>query len=140
MTLVPAYGRDYRSRAAVEADFARDRDFLIADARSRWDGKPINRSQIVGEGVREVRIRYAKLRRVAVVRVELPTCPACGDTIHRHPDGSTSCGTRGYPCEVACYAHDAARGVLPLTYEGERPSKGLQDETLAAHRRASDGS
>ncbi len=69
MTLTPAYGRDYKSKAAVLKDFNADRDFIIADAFSKWDGKPVNKSQLVAEGTKSVNLRYKGLRSIAVVQL-----------------------------------------------------------------------
>ena len=43
MTVVPAYGRDYKTAAAARADWDEGKDFLVNDHFSRWDGKPTNR-------------------------------------------------------------------------------------------------
>ena len=69
MTLTPAYGRDYKSKAAVLADFDADKDFLVADFSSPWDGKPVNKSQLVSEGFTVANVRYARLTKVAVVNL-----------------------------------------------------------------------
>lgn len=69
LTLLPAYGRDYRNKASVQADLDSNKDFILSDMRSPWDGKPINRPQLVAEGVTTVRVRYAKQRKVAVLTV-----------------------------------------------------------------------
>jgi hypothetical protein len=66
ITLTPAYGQDYKSKAEALADFNADKDFILNDFSSHWDGKPVNRSQLVG---RTVKIRYASGRRVFVVTV-----------------------------------------------------------------------
>jgi len=66
LTVTPAYGRDYRSKAAALADWEAGKDFALqgyggsgyinqADAARYSPGATVN-------------IRYAKLRRVAVVR------------------------------------------------------------------------
>lgn len=69
MTLIPAYGRDYKSSKAVQEDFHADADFLIADVMSRWHGKPVNRSQLKEAGTLRVQIRYAKMRKVTLITV-----------------------------------------------------------------------
>lgn len=69
MTLTPAYGRDYKSKKAALVDFNDGMDFIIADISSPWDGKPVNKEQLVGEGIREVNIRYKRLTQIAVVKV-----------------------------------------------------------------------
>ncbi len=67
-SLTPAYGRDYKSKAAVMADWDADKDFIIADISSPWDGKPANRSALAADGVTQtINIRYSRLRKIAVV-------------------------------------------------------------------------
>lgn len=63
MTVVPAYGRDYKSAKAAKADWIADKDFRICDISSRWDGCYVNRPQVNGS----VKLRYAKLGRVIMV-------------------------------------------------------------------------
>lgn len=36
--LIPAYGRDYKSKAAVLADLTAGKDFQICDMSNPWDG------------------------------------------------------------------------------------------------------
>lgn len=67
LNLVPAYGRDYKNQKAVKADWEADKDFIINDVSSRWDGKAINRIQLSDGDV--VYIRYNKLQRV--IRIEV---------------------------------------------------------------------
>lgn len=67
LNLVPAYGRDYKNQKAVKADWEADKDFIINDVSSRWDGKAINRIQLSDGDV--VYIRYNKLRKVMRIEV-----------------------------------------------------------------------
>jgi hypothetical protein len=69
MTLIPAYGRDYRNKKDAQADLDANKDFILCDLLSPWDGKPINRPQLVEEGVKTVTVRYAKRRKVAQLTV-----------------------------------------------------------------------
>lgn len=69
MHVTPAYGRDYKSRKAVEEDLLADKDFIIADVSNRYDGKPINFSQMVEDNIKVVSIRYNKLKKVAVYNI-----------------------------------------------------------------------
>jgi len=69
LTLVPANGRDYKSQKAVQADFNAEKDFIIQDISSRWDGKPANKSSLKSSGVTCVHIRYSRLMRVAVINL-----------------------------------------------------------------------
>lgn len=66
MTLVPAYGRDYRSKAAVHAAWNANQDFLVTDWHSPYHGKPVNKSQIPSNMT--VRIRYAGPRHITLVQ------------------------------------------------------------------------
>ena len=65
-TLTPAYGRDYKSKAEVLLAIDKH-DFILNDMFSRWDGKLINRSQLIEAGYKAVNVRYAKLRKVCKV-------------------------------------------------------------------------
>ena len=70
MTLVPAYGRDYTSKHEVLQDWNANRDFLVADLFSQWDGKPVNRADLERTtGPHQVQIRYKRLERIAVVQI-----------------------------------------------------------------------
>lgn len=69
LTLSPAYGRDYKSKKAIVADLQADRDFIIENFGHPYSGKPINRSQLLESGEREVKVRYAQKRKLAVVEV-----------------------------------------------------------------------
>tara|TARA_R110000868_G_C10462181_1_gene727496 strand:+ start:319 stop:528 length:210 start_codon:yes stop_codon:yes gene_type:complete len=42
LTLVPAYGRDYKTAAAVKADWQAGKDFIISNFHHPDDGRPIN--------------------------------------------------------------------------------------------------
>lgn len=66
-TLTPAYGRDYKSAAAVRSDFNKGKDFLLNDVTSRWNGKPCSiRDFKVGT---EIKLRYKKLTMVTIIKV-----------------------------------------------------------------------
>jgi hypothetical protein len=43
LTVIPAYGRDYRSAKLAKADWHDGKDFIIADLFNPYDGKPINK-------------------------------------------------------------------------------------------------
>ena len=69
MILSPAYGRDYKNRPAVVEAFNDNVDFIIENFDHPYCGKPVNRSQLVGTGVRQVQFRYNNLRRTFVQNV-----------------------------------------------------------------------
>lgn len=67
-TVVPAYGRDYKSQSSVKADFLADKDFVISGYFHPYDGKPVNRSQIMPGTV--VYFRYDNRRKVFRMKVK----------------------------------------------------------------------
>lgn len=69
-TLVPAYGRDYKTVKAVKADWLAEKDFIIADFSDRYDGKPINREDAINAGIRRVGIRYNRLMKQTFIEVK----------------------------------------------------------------------
>lgn len=65
--LTPAYGRDYKSKAALLADFDAGKDFRISDLmlyglRQAYTTK----EELIKAGIRKILIRYNGLRKVAV--------------------------------------------------------------------------
>jgi hypothetical protein len=67
MTLIPAYGRDYTSAKKAKADFDANKDFIIADYSSPYDGKLVNREQLPKGAT--VTLRFKQLRNVTVFKV-----------------------------------------------------------------------
>ena len=72
LNLVPARGRDYKVKAAVQAAFYSGADFIVADMSSRYDGKPANVDDLRAAGINEVNVRYDGLRKVVVLPVADP--------------------------------------------------------------------
>lgn len=67
MTLVPAYGRDYKSAAAVKKDWDEQKDFIVRDISSGYDGSSINKQDAEQQKLTGIQIRYDKLRKVVVL-------------------------------------------------------------------------
>lgn len=63
-TLTPAYGRDYRSKASVQADWAAGKDFV-----TQPEGRYASRRDAIEAGLTTVNIRYGNLRKVGVFDV-----------------------------------------------------------------------
>ena len=63
-TIIPAYGRDYKSKAEVLKHFDEDRDFKTQSLDLGFD-QYISKSQLVG--TRNLTIRYNKLQSIVVV-------------------------------------------------------------------------
>ena len=70
ITLVPAYGRDYKNKKAVVADFEAGKDFRVCDVSSSYDGSYFNKESAVQGGIDTVNIRYKQLRQIAVIKVK----------------------------------------------------------------------
>jgi hypothetical protein len=62
MTVIPAYGRDYKSAKAARADWAAGKDFIIADFFNPYDGKPVSIRDLTPNDV--VHIRYKRLTQI----------------------------------------------------------------------------
>jgi hypothetical protein len=69
-TLVPAYGRDYKSAKEVKAAWEAGKDFLIADLFDPYDGKPANLQSVQEAGWKTVNIRFSKLTKIASIKVK----------------------------------------------------------------------
>jgi hypothetical protein len=69
MTLVPSYGRDYKSKKAVQADWDAGKDFTIADIASGQDGRQINKQDAEISGG-TFNVRYNGLRSIHVIKVK----------------------------------------------------------------------
>ena len=68
-TLIPAYGRDYKSKAQILADLEAQKDFIIADISNPWDGKPANKRDLLAFGVTTIYVRYKRLANVAKIKL-----------------------------------------------------------------------
>jgi hypothetical protein len=72
LNLIPAYGRDYRSKAAVLADWNAGNDFKIEDVSSPHDGRYVNKADTEKypdlAGL-TLTVRYANLTRVTTIKV-----------------------------------------------------------------------
>ena len=67
IVLSPAYGRDYKSKKAVEEDFKTDKDFVIRNITDPYCGKPCNRSQLLETDYTHAEIRYSRLMKLTIV-------------------------------------------------------------------------
>lgn len=60
ITVVPAYGRDYKSAKAIKADYEAGKDFIIQDFFSGNDGRAVNKADAESAGL-TLMARYDKL-------------------------------------------------------------------------------
>lgn len=66
--VVPRHGQDYKSRDEVLAAWKSGEDFIVADALSRWDGKPISKSSAERHAAgTTIQVRYANRKRVLMI-------------------------------------------------------------------------
>lgn len=63
LTMVPAYGRDYKSKAQVKKDWDETKDFQLTTPR--YSGRYINKCQLPEDARAE--IRYTGLKKVVVL-------------------------------------------------------------------------
>ena len=74
LTLVPAYGRDYKSAQAVREDWMANKDFIIKTFLCPYDGRAINRSQYLTDCMtkygRRVKFRYVKTTKLTFMDAE----------------------------------------------------------------------
>jgi hypothetical protein len=66
LTVMPAYGRDYKSAKAAKTDWNNNLDFIINDMFDPYDGKPINK-QDADQAKITILIRFNKLTKVCNV-------------------------------------------------------------------------
>ncbi len=69
MTIIPAYGRDYDTKAQVLAAWNAGQDFVLADIFDSDDGRKINLQDARKAGLRVVNCRYKGLTKIAVIKV-----------------------------------------------------------------------
>lgn len=77
--LTPAYGRDYKSKKALEADFNADMDFYTPS------GSSTNKSDLLTSGHTQIQVRYKNLRSTAVIKIAGPIVPITDnqDPVHK---------------------------------------------------------
>ena len=67
MTLIPAYGRDFKfAKDAIKSFLEDGQDWIINDFSSHWDGKPVGSADLAGE---TIKLRFCENRKVCVVNV-----------------------------------------------------------------------
>jgi hypothetical protein len=68
LTLVPAYGRDYKNGKEVQADWDSGKDFQICDMGSRDNGRYMNIEDAPKGST--LNIRFKRLANVKVIKVK----------------------------------------------------------------------
>ncbi len=70
ITVVPAYGKDYKNGKEVQEAWDSGKDFLIQDISSTDDGRYINKQDAEREGDMTLNIRYKKLANIKPIKVK----------------------------------------------------------------------
>lgn len=70
LTITPAYGRDYKSKADVRHAWATNKDFIIETFMHPDCGRYINRTDALNGGIRHLTVRYAQKRKSMVVSAQ----------------------------------------------------------------------
>ena len=65
ITLLPAYGRDYKSKKAIIEDLNNNRDFLESTTR-----KYINKQQFKELGITSFNVRYDQQRKITTIKIK----------------------------------------------------------------------
>ena len=68
INLVPAYGRDYKSKSEIIVGLKAGNDFKIMDISNPYDGSYIDLNQIKEAGYEEVYVRYSKHTKITVIK------------------------------------------------------------------------
>jgi len=69
LTVVPAYGRDYKSAKAAKVDWESGKDFQIADISSPDNGRYVSKNDLEGSNIDTVKVRFGKLAKVTTIKV-----------------------------------------------------------------------
>ena len=73
MMIIPTQLRDYKSKKEVEESFNKDEDFRVCcpiGEYSKWDTMACNKSDLLGSGIDEVKVRFNKLQNITIIKVE----------------------------------------------------------------------
>ena len=69
LTIVPAYGRDYKNKTAAIADWEAGKDFSIQDYKLRGYCSNRDIEAFKKGGIIEINIRYKKLQNIAIIKL-----------------------------------------------------------------------
>ena len=70
LTIGPAYGRDYPSKAKALADWDANKDFMIHDLFHGGYVSKNQKDQLIRDGITAVHIRYHMMTKVVVIKLQ----------------------------------------------------------------------
>lgn len=72
VTLTPAYGRDYKSKAAMLADWDAGKDFVMHSVFDHTYCSVRDLASMAENGIESIQFRYGKMRKVFILTVGIP--------------------------------------------------------------------
>lgn len=100
-TVVPAYGRDYKTTSAALASWHAGEDWLISDFHDPADGKPINKQDAARDGLKVI-LRFDGHRKTADASRKPPK-----------PRAKAAAPSRARPPRLAVVGRHADRDICP---------------------------
>ena len=67
--IVPAFGRDYKSKKALVQDWEEGKDFIISDFMHPYSGKYVNNESVKSMSPLILTARYDRKRKVCTIEV-----------------------------------------------------------------------
>ena len=69
LTIGPAYGRDYPSKAKALADWDANKDFIIHDLFYNGYVSKLEKARLIQDGITALVLRYNMLTKVVVIKL-----------------------------------------------------------------------
>ena len=69
ITISPAYGRDYTSKAKALADWDANKDFIIQDIRLSGYVSKSQVPDLIRDGISKIMLRYNKMHMVVLLKL-----------------------------------------------------------------------
>jgi len=69
ITISPAYGRDYTSKAKALADWDSNKDFIIQDIRLSGYVSKSQVPDLIRDGISKIMLRYNKMHMVVLLKL-----------------------------------------------------------------------
>lgn len=69
ITISPAYGRDYTSKAKALADWDSNKDFVIQDIRLSGYVSKSQVPDLIRDGINKIMLRYNKMHMVVLLKL-----------------------------------------------------------------------
>lgn len=67
--VIPAYGRDYKSKKEIQKDIDENKDFTVSDISNSSYGRYCNKQDLLRDNYTAMRVRYSQLKKVAIFKI-----------------------------------------------------------------------